>query len=162
MAQLTRPVEPFGEANGYRQPDGALEVGYLARFAGDGRAHVIYWACSPDGFTIEPVGTCTADGDGTLVVRGPKQWGRQTKLLPPVRYFIDKAGREAAARGAVPGRGEAEGKRPGLRRPPQGAEERLSVGPVRLAPAARYRELDLWEHAEVQAPPQSAPLVCHG
>ncbi|WP_439631570.1 VWA domain-containing protein [Gemmata sp.] len=152
MAQLTQPVEPFGEVNVYRRPDGALEVvatilmepdiegartglaldgsasmqkmyganavvsplfrkasaannvvepvarmmaGHLARFAGDGRAHVIYWACSPDGSAIEPLGACSAAGADALPVRGPKQWGRQTKLLPPVRYFVDQVFREA-------------------------------------------------------------------
>jgi hypothetical protein len=148
MAQLSSPVEPFGEVNVYPQGDGSLEVvatiliepdiegartglaldgsasmkksyganapvsplfqkagggsanvvepvarmiaGHLARFAADGKTHLAYWACSPDGTGVEPIGTATETTAATLRVRGPKQWGRATKLLPPVRYFVDE------------------------------------------------------------------------
>lgn len=152
MAQLTQPVEPFGEVNVYPQPNGTLEVvatilmepdiegartglaldgsasmqkmyganaavsplfrkanaannvvepvarmmaGHLAKFAGDGKSHLIYWACSPDGSAIETIGSFPESGTQTLRIGGPKQWGRQTKLLPPVRYFVDQVFREA-------------------------------------------------------------------
>lgn len=152
MAQLSAPVEPFGEVNVYPQPDGSLKVvatilmepdiegaraglaldgsasmqkmyganapvsplfrkaagvtnvvepvarmmaEYLARFASDGKAHMIYWACRPDGSGIEPIGAVSGEQAATLAVRGPRQWGRQTQLLPPVRYFIDEVFRGA-------------------------------------------------------------------
>lgn len=145
MAQLTSPVEPFGEVNVYPQPDGSLKVvatilmepdiegaraglaldgsasmqkmygagapvsklfkaaaganhvepvarrmaAYLARFASDGQVHLAYWACSPDGSQVEPIGAVSEAGAATLRVRGPQQWGRLTKLLPPVRHFVE-------------------------------------------------------------------------
>jgi hypothetical protein len=152
MAQLTQPVEPFGEVNVYRRPDQSIEVvatilmepdiegartglaldgsasmkkmyganapvsalfrkavgaenvvepvarmmaGYLARFAGDGKTTLVYWACNPDGSGVEPIGSITEAQAETLSVRGPKNWGRGTKLLPPVRLYVDKVFREA-------------------------------------------------------------------
>ena len=153
MAQLSSPVEPFGEVNVYPQRDGTLEVvatilmepdiegartglaldgsasmkkayganapvsalfqkaaggagnvvepvarlmaGHLARFAADGKAHLAYWACNPDGTGVEPIGAVSAEAAATMRVKGPKQWGRATKLLPPVRYFVDDVFRDA-------------------------------------------------------------------
>lgn len=146
MAQLSSPVEPFGEVNVYPQPDGTLKIvatilmepdiegaraglaldgsasmqkmygargpvsplfrnaaggtnyvepvarrmaAYLAKFASDGQVHMAYWACSPDGSQVEPIGAVSEAGAATLKVGGPKQWGRLTKLLPPVRHFVE-------------------------------------------------------------------------
>src|SRR5262245_46516494 len=149
MAQLARPVDPFGEVNVRRLPNGSIEVvatvlmepdiegaqaglaldasasmkhlyganrpvsslfataagpgnvvepvartmaAYLARFSSKGTAHLAYWACSPDGSQVEPIGEFDADRVGSLAITGPKRlaWGRVTKLLPPVRYFVDQ------------------------------------------------------------------------
>lgn len=77
------------------EPVARMMAAYLARFAGDGKANVVYWACSPDGSAVEPIGAVTEAQAATLAVRGPKQWGRQTKLLPPVRHFVDQVFRDA-------------------------------------------------------------------
>jgi hypothetical protein len=92
MYGANAPVSPLFRAAGgvnYVEPVVRKMAGYLARFASDGQVHLAYWACSPDGSRVEPIGAVTEAGAGTLKVGGPKQWGRQTKLLPPVRHFVE-------------------------------------------------------------------------
>ncbi len=94
MYGANAPVSPlFRKAAGLTnvvEPVGRMMAEYLARFASDGKAHLVYWACSPDGSKIEPIGAFTEAEAQNLQLRGPRQWGRQTKLLPPVRYFIEQ------------------------------------------------------------------------
>jgi hypothetical protein len=79
------------------EPVARAMAGYLAKFAFDARVNLIYWACNPDGSQIEEIGEVTQAQAPQLVVRGPKRfpWGRSTKLLPPLRYFVDRAFRDA-------------------------------------------------------------------
>ncbi|MFO0796712.1 MAG: hypothetical protein U0804_04490 [Gemmataceae bacterium] len=97
------PVSPlFRAAAGgvnFVEPVARKMAEYLARFASDGQVHLAYWACSPDGSKVEPIGPVTEAAAATLKVGGPKQWGRQTQLLPPVRHFVE--GVFAGARWAV-------------------------------------------------------------
>ena len=154
MAQLLQPVEPFGEVNVYRQPNGSLQIvatvlmepdiegarcglaldgsasmkkmyganvpvgslfaraagatnvvepvartmaAYLAKFSSAGRVNLIYWACAPDGSQIEEIGDVGPEQAERLSITGPKKlpWGRGTKLLPPVRFFVEQAFRAA-------------------------------------------------------------------
>ena len=102
MYGANAPVSPlFRTAAGanYVEPVARMMAAYLARFASDGQVHLAYWACSPDGSKVEPIGVVTEAGAATLKVGGPKQWGRQTKLLPPVRHFVE--GVFAGARWAI-------------------------------------------------------------
>ncbi|MBY0522677.1 MAG: hypothetical protein K2R98_04740 [Gemmataceae bacterium] len=148
--QLTQPVDPFGEVNVHRQPNGQLTIvatmltepdiegartglaldasasmkklygisnvagglfakaanvvnvvepvartmaGYLANFSSNGKANLIYWACSPDGSMIQGIGDFNEEEASRVCINGPRGnvWGRGTKLLPPVRYFIENA-----------------------------------------------------------------------
>jgi len=99
MYGANAPVSPLfrktAGLNNVVEPVARMMAGYLAKFAGDGKAHLAYWACSPDGSAVEPLGSVTQAQAETVSVRGPKQWGRQTKLLPPVRYFVDQIFRDA-------------------------------------------------------------------
>ena len=154
MAQLTKPVEPFGEVNVYKKKSGELEIvatilmvpdiegaktglaldasasmkkmygisgivsgvfaaaagvpnvvepvartmaGYLANFSSDGKVCLIYWASGADGSQIEEIGELSAREAQKVVITGPKKnpWGRGTKLLPPVKYFIDQKLKDA-------------------------------------------------------------------
>lgn len=154
MAQLAQPVEPFGEVNVFRQPNGSLRIvatvlmepdiegarcglaldasasmkkmyganvpvgslfaraagatnvvepvartmaAYLARFSSTGTVNLIYWACAPDGSRIEEIGEIDGAQAGSIKIAGPRTlpWGRGTKLLPPVRYFVEHAFRAA-------------------------------------------------------------------
>jgi hypothetical protein len=79
------------------EPVARTMAAYLAQFSSNGKANLIYWACSPDGSQIEDIGEVTTDQAAALAVRGPRKlpWGRGTKLLPPVRYFVEQAFRTA-------------------------------------------------------------------
>jgi hypothetical protein len=148
MAQLTQPVEPFGEVNVLKKRGGGLEVvatilmepdiegarcglafdasasmkkmyganlpvgglfskaagavnvvepvartmaAYLARFSSTSKVNLIYWACNPDGSGVEVLGEVNEAEAKSLIVKGPRKlpWGRGTKLLPPVRHFVE-------------------------------------------------------------------------
>jgi len=154
MAQLTQPVEPFGEVNVHKKADGSIEIvatilmvpdiegartglaldasasmkkmygisgvvggpfakasgvpnvvepvaqtmaAYLAKFSSNAKCNVIYWAVSPDGSQVEPIGDFDEESSQQLTVSGPKKfpWGRGTKLLPPVKYFTEQAFKDA-------------------------------------------------------------------
>lgn len=68
-------------------------VHYLAdRLDEDGGTTVIYWAGGTHGEEIEVLGDVTAAECASLVVAGPKRtrFGNGTRLLPAVRYFVDR------------------------------------------------------------------------
>jgi hypothetical protein len=75
------------------EPVARTMAAYLARFSADGRCDCLYWACNPDGGGVEPIGRLDADAAKAAVFRGPARlpWGRGTKLLPPVRHFVETA-----------------------------------------------------------------------
>jgi hypothetical protein len=77
------------------EPVARTMAAYLARFSSDARVNLIYWACSPDGSQIEPIGEFSEDQLKGLAIRGPRKLGRGTKLLPPLRYFVNEAFRSA-------------------------------------------------------------------
>ena len=148
MAQLSQPVEPFGEVNVYAQPDGSFDIvatvlmvpdiegartglaldasasmkamygvssvlggafakaaaapnvvepvarmmaAYLSQFSSTGTCDIIYWAVSPAGDAVEPIGAVNEQAAATVAITGPKKfpWGRGTKLLPAVKHFVD-------------------------------------------------------------------------
>lgn len=66
-------------------------AGFLSNFSGDGKVNMVYWACSPDGSKTEEIGSISGDDVSSLTIRGPKKqaWGRGTKLLPPLKNFMD-------------------------------------------------------------------------
>ncbi|NER31091.1 MAG: VWA domain-containing protein [Symploca sp. SIO1C4] len=82
------------------EPVARTMVSYLANFSSNGKVDLIYWACSPDGSKIEPLGEFEEQDIQNLVISGPKKlpWGRGTKLLPPLKYFVDKF-KDAPAKG---------------------------------------------------------------
>jgi hypothetical protein len=79
------------------EPVARTMAAYLARFSSSNSVNLIYWACSPDGSQIEPLGEFKEDQIAALRVQGPRKlpWGRGTKLLPPLRYFVEEAFRGA-------------------------------------------------------------------
>jgi hypothetical protein len=81
-----------GETTNVVQPVARTMAAYLANFATDDKSHLIYWACNPDGTAIEEIGAFTSNEAKAIEVKGPKlPWGRGTKLLPPVRHFVETA-----------------------------------------------------------------------
>jgi hypothetical protein len=67
-------------------------IGYLAReLDAAGGTTVIYWACG-DGGAYEVIGDFSQDQCTSLPLRGPKSvsFGEATKLVPAVKYFVDR------------------------------------------------------------------------
>ncbi|MCX7699881.1 MAG: hypothetical protein N2039_03300 [Gemmataceae bacterium] len=95
MYGANTPLSPiFQSASGVGnvvEPVARAMAEYLAKFSSSGTVHLLYWACNPDGSGIEEIGVVNQQQARTLKVTGPKQlsWGRKTKLLPPVRHFVD-------------------------------------------------------------------------
>ncbi len=64
---------------------------YLARkIDADGGTTCIYWAVGENGGQIEEVGDLTADEAERHVFGPPRDFGTGTRLLPAVRYFVDR------------------------------------------------------------------------
>jgi hypothetical protein len=64
---------------------------YLARkIDADGGTTCIYWAVGDNGGTIEEVGDLTADDAERHVFGPPREFGTGTRLLPAVRYFVER------------------------------------------------------------------------
>lgn len=64
---------------------------YLARrLDADGGTTCIYWATGRGGEHVEVVGDLTADDAGRHQFGGPREFGTGTRLLPAVRYFVDR------------------------------------------------------------------------
>ncbi|MDJ1182948.1 vWA domain-containing protein [Roseofilum casamattae] len=85
----------FGNAAGTPnvvEPVARTMVNYLANFSSNGKVDTIYWACSPDGSQVEELGAFDDKEIQNVSVAGPKHfpWGRGTKLLPPLEYFVEK------------------------------------------------------------------------
>lgn len=95
MYGANAPLSPiFKAASGVGnvvEPVTRAMAAYLARFSSSGTVNLIYWACAPDGSGLEEIGEVNESQAQSLAVPGPRKlsWGRKTKLLPPVRYFVD-------------------------------------------------------------------------
>lgn len=75
------------------EPVARTMSGFLANFSSDGKCSNIYWACSPDGSAIEEIGRFSEQEVSVASFSGPTRfpWGRQTRLLSPVKYFAEHA-----------------------------------------------------------------------
>jgi len=64
---------------------------YLARkIDADGGTTCIYWAVGDGGSQVEEVGDLTADQAEKHIFGPPRSYGTGTRLLPAVRYFVDR------------------------------------------------------------------------
>ncbi len=64
---------------------------YLARrIDADGSTTCIYWATGADGNQVEIIGDLAADQVERHDFKGPRDFGTGTRLLPAVRYFVDR------------------------------------------------------------------------
>jgi len=91
---------PFAKATAIPnlvEPVARTMAGYLAQFSSSGKCDLIYWACNPAGDAVEPINSVSSAEAETVAIGGPKKfpWGRGTKLLPPVKYFVDQAFKDA-------------------------------------------------------------------
>jgi hypothetical protein len=51
---------------------------------------LIYWACGESGEKIQVVGDIALDQTKTVVCESPDEWGTGTRLMPAIRYFLDR------------------------------------------------------------------------
>jgi hypothetical protein len=66
-------------------------IPYLAgKLDEDGGTTVIYWACGEGGADIETLGDLTVADAEVASYEGPGAWGDGTKLMPAIRYFLDR------------------------------------------------------------------------
>lgn len=66
-------------------------VPYLAeKIDADGGTTAIYWACGVQGDQIEMLGDLRAEEARTANYAGPADWGKTTRLLPAVKYFVER------------------------------------------------------------------------
>lgn len=68
---------------------------FLARFSAEKSVEVVYWACGPEGKDVEAIGRVGVQEAPSLRVCGPKDFGKNTYLMPPVTHFVDKTFSEA-------------------------------------------------------------------
>lgn len=86
--QYSRPI---GGGVNVITPVARKVCSYLARSVDqDGGTTSIYWAVGPDGAGIQEIGDLTADQAEAHVFAPPKKYGGDTKLLPAVRYFVER------------------------------------------------------------------------
>jgi hypothetical protein len=73
------------------EPVARAVASYLARFAGDGQCQVLYGSCGTEGAEVEDVGNVREGEARALNIVGPQRhaWGRQTRLLPPLRALVN-------------------------------------------------------------------------
>lgn len=62
---------------------------YLSKFDADGGTTVIYWATG-DGKQVEVIDDFTGEQCKTAIFAGPKNFGRETHLLPAIQYFVNR------------------------------------------------------------------------
>ncbi|MBN9523227.1 VWA domain-containing protein [bacterium] len=83
---------PFRRKNANLVTPVAQQVcAYLARrLDADGGTTCVYWATGTGGAHVELVGDLTADQAERHAFDGPEDFGTGTRLLPAVRYFVDR------------------------------------------------------------------------
>lgn len=64
----------------------------LTEITKSGKARGIYWAVSHDGSQLENIGEFDQAGWEQVTISGPRKqvWGKGTKLLPALRYCVEK------------------------------------------------------------------------
>ena len=90
----------FGGASGFPnvvEPVARTMASYLADFSSNGQVSLVYWACRPDGSGIQEIGELDSKQAQSVVISGvkPHLWGRGTKLLPPVKHFVENKFKDA-------------------------------------------------------------------
>lgn len=70
---------------------------FLSNFSTDSKCTSIYWACGADGSAVEEIGRYSASEVEQVKFIGPRSnpWGKQTRLLSPVKYFVETVFRDS-------------------------------------------------------------------
>jgi hypothetical protein len=81
---------PFGGTPNYMQSVARKLGSLLASISRSGTVTAVYWAVSPDGGKVEPLGEIAESAWPQVAITGPQRerWGRGTKLLPALQYCV--------------------------------------------------------------------------
>ena len=81
IVQSSNEIEPIAQE----------VVPYLAeKIDADGGTTAIYWACGKAGDALEVLGDLRADEARVAAFAGPAAWGQKTRLLPALKYFVER------------------------------------------------------------------------
>jgi hypothetical protein len=88
VSPLFRPQE---QTPNVVEPVARTVAAYLARFAAEGTCQVLYGSCGTEGTEVEDIGCVRESEARALRICGPQRhpWGRQTRLLPPLRALVN-------------------------------------------------------------------------
>lgn len=83
---------PFGGDPNYMQAVARKLGAILASVTRTGKVFAAYWAVSPDGSKVEPLGEFDEAAWLKLPLTGPRKekWGKGTRLLPAIQFCCDK------------------------------------------------------------------------
>lgn len=83
---------PFNKPPNYVEAVARKIGSILCGITKTGKVAGIYWATSPDGGKTEVIGELDESGWNSASIAGPRRpqdWGRGTKLLPPVKHIVE-------------------------------------------------------------------------
>lgn len=83
---------PFGGDPNYMQAVARKLGATLAAVTRSGKVFATYWAVSPDGGKVEPLGEIDEETWQRVAITGPRKekWGKGTKLLPALQLCAEK------------------------------------------------------------------------
>ena len=83
---------PFGGDPNYMQAVARKLGTTLTAITKSGKVAALYWAVSPDGSKVEPIGDFDEAERGRAPITGPRKekWGKGTKLLPAIQYGTER------------------------------------------------------------------------
>ena len=83
---------PFGGDPNYMQAVARKLGATLTSITRSGKVAALYWAVSPDGSKVEPIGEFDEADWQRAVINGPRKekWGKSTRLLPAIQFCADK------------------------------------------------------------------------
>jgi hypothetical protein len=89
---------PFGGDPNYMQAVARKLGATLASVTKTGKVVAAYWAVSPEGNKVEPIGEFDEAGWQHAVIKGPRRekWGKGTRLLPAFEYCAEQVAAGAA------------------------------------------------------------------
>jgi hypothetical protein len=88
---------PFGGDPNYMQAVARKLGQTLTAITKSGTVASLYWAVSPDGSKVEPIGEFDEAGWARAAIAGPRKekWGKGTKLLPAIQYGTERVAASA-------------------------------------------------------------------
>ncbi len=83
---------PFGGDPNYMQAVARKLGATLTSVTRTGKVSAAYWAVSPDGSKVEPIGELDEAGWQHATIAGPRKekWGKGTRLLPALQFCTEK------------------------------------------------------------------------